>query len=87
MLGAAFGIGFILGPAIGGVLGVFGPRTPFWVAAGLQLAQRDVRLFVLPESLSKEHRTAFSWRRANPVGSLALLRSQSQLLASRSCTS
>lgn len=76
VLGAAFGIGFILGPAIGGLLGAFGPRTPFWVAAGLSLANASYGYFILPESLAPEHRRPFSWKRANPLGAFTLLRSQ-----------
>ncbi len=75
VLGAAFGIGFILGPAIGGLLGAFGPRTPFWVAAGLSLANASYGYFILPESLAPEHRRPFSWKRANPLGAFTLLRS------------
>ena len=73
MLGAAFGMGFVLGPALGGILGSVNPRLPFWVAGGLSLINGMYGLFVLPESLSEEHRTPFSWRRANPVGSIRLL--------------
>src|SRR6267378_8056097 len=80
MVGAAWGIGFILGPAIGGVLGTFGIRIPFWGAALFSLASASYGLFVLPESLSKEHRQHFTWRRANPIGSLTLLRSHPALL-------
>ena len=79
MLGAAFGLGFILGPALGGVLGDVDPRLPFWVAAGLSFANAMYGTFVLPESLPPEKRAAFSWRRANPVGSLKLLRSHPEL--------
>ena len=79
MIGAAFGLGFIVGPALGGVLGGVDPRLPFWVAAGLSLANAMYGLFVLPESLPKEKRAAFSWRRANPVGSLKLLRRHPEL--------
>lgn len=81
LLGAAFGIGFILGPALGGLLSVYGPRTPFWVAAGLSLANAAYGYFILPESLAREHRSAFSWKRANPMGALRLLRSQPGLMA------
>lgn len=80
MLGAAFGLGFVLGPAFGGLLGEYSPRLPFWVAAGFTLINAVYGLFVLPESLKPEHRKPFSWRRANPVGALALLRSQPQLI-------
>lgn len=82
MLSAAFGLGFVLGPAVGGILGNINPRLPFWVAACLSLLNGLYGIFVLPESLSTENRTVFSWRRANPVGSLALLRRHSMLLIS-----
>ncbi len=78
--GAAFGIGFVLGPALGGLLGSVDPHLPFWVAGGLSLANAAYGLLVLPESLPPERRRGFSWRRANPLGSLALLRSHAQLL-------
>ena len=74
MVGAAFGLGFIIGPVIGGLLGQFGPRVPFYAAAGLCLLNWLYGYFVLPESLSADHRRAFSWKRANPVGSLLHLR-------------
>lgn len=80
LLGAAFGVGFVLGPAIGGLLGAIDPRAPFWVAAALSLANATYGLFVLPESLPPERRAPFAWRRANPVGSLVLLRSHRELL-------
>jgi DHA1 family tetracycline resistance protein-like MFS transporter len=73
MLGAAFGMGFVLGPALGGLLGSVNPRLPFWVAGALSMANGMYGLFVLPESLKKENRSRFSWRRANPVGSVSLL--------------
>ncbi|MBY0508878.1 MAG: TCR/Tet family MFS transporter [Rhodospirillaceae bacterium] len=79
LIGVAFGLGFVLGPALGGVLGGIDLRLPFWVAAGLSLANAAYGLFVLPESLPREHRRAFSWKRANPVGSLTLLRSHPEL--------
>jgi DHA1 family tetracycline resistance protein-like MFS transporter len=72
-LGMAFGIGFVIGPAIGGLLGDISPRLPFWIAAGLSLANFCYGYFVLPESLPAERRTPFSWRRANPVASLRFL--------------
>ena len=75
MIGAAFGIGFVLGPFVGGVLGHVAPRLPFWVAAGLALLNVSYGYFVLPESLTPEKRGHFSWKRANPVGALVLLRS------------
>jgi DHA1 family tetracycline resistance protein-like MFS transporter len=74
MIGAAFGVGFVLGPAVGGILGAADPRLPFWVAGGLALANAAYGYFVLPESLPPEKRKPFSWRNANPVGSLQLLR-------------
>jgi MFS transporter, DHA1 family, tetracycline resistance protein len=79
MIGAAWGLGFVLGPALGGVLGGIDTRLPFWVAAGLTLLNAMYGLFVLPESLSVEHREKFSWSRANPLGSLKLLRSHHEL--------
>ena len=74
MIGAAFGLGFIVGPVIGGLLGSFGPRIPFLVAAGLSLLNTLYGYFVLPESLPKENRRNFEWKRANPFGSLLRLR-------------
>ena len=80
MLGAAFGIGFVLGPALGGVLGSIDLRLPFWVAGALTLLNAIYGLFILPESLPRERRTAFSLARANPLGSLRLLRRHRELL-------
>lgn len=80
MLGAAFGLGFIVGPALGGLLGNFDPRLPFWIAAGLSLGNAAYGFFVLPESLAPEKRDSFRWARANPIGSLKLLRSHPDLL-------
>lgn len=80
VVGAAWSVGFILGPAVGGLLGSLSPRLPFWIAATLALVNVAYGYFVLPESLAKEKRTQFSWRRANPVGSLALLRSHHELI-------
>ena len=74
-VGAAFGAGFILGPALGGLLGGTDPRLPFWVAAGLSLANTLYGLLILPESLPRDRRAPFRWRSANPLGSLHLLRS------------
>src|ERR1700680_2808772 len=79
MIGGAFGLGFILGPAVGGLLGSVGPRMPFWCAAAVSLLNAMYGYFVLPESLSTERRSTFSWRRANPIGSLKLLRSHPEL--------
>jgi DHA1 family tetracycline resistance protein-like MFS transporter len=80
MLGATFGMGFVLGPALGGLLGGISPRLPFWVAGGLSLVNGMYGLFVLPESLSRENRSPFSWKRANPVGSVWLLGKNKVLL-------
>ena len=80
MVGAAFGLGFVLGPALGGVLGSVNPRLPFWAAGGMSLLNAMYGLFVLPESLGLESRGKFSWKRANPVGSLTLLRRHRELL-------
>jgi len=79
LLGAAFGIGFVLGPAFGGLLGNNDPRLPFWVAGGFSMLNMLYGVFVLPESLPDERRSAFEWRRANPLGSLRLLRSHPEL--------
>ncbi len=70
LIGAAFGLGFIIGPMLGGWLGQIGTRVPFFVAAGLALLNWLYGYFVLPESLPTEKRRAFEWKRANPVGSL-----------------
>ena len=79
LIGAAFGVGFIVGPAIGGLLSLAGPRMPFWCAAAFSLANAMYGFFVLPESLSPDRRAQFSWRRANPLGSLRLLRGHHEL--------
>lgn len=68
MLGAAFGLGFILGPAIGGFIGQIDPRAPFFAAAGLAAINFLYGMFVLPESLDHEHRRKFDWKRANALG-------------------
>jgi MFS transporter, DHA1 family, tetracycline resistance protein len=80
ILDVAFGAGFVLGPALGGLAGTIDPRLPFWIAGALSLANALYGLLVLPESLPRERRAAFTWRRANPLGSLALLRSHPRLL-------
>jgi len=80
LIGAAFGVGFVLGPALGGLLGSVSARLPFWGAAALALVNATYGLFVLPESLPPEKRDTFSWKKANPVGSLTLLRSHPDLL-------
>lgn len=79
LLGAAFGIGFVVGPAIGGLLGGIDLRLPFWVAAGLSLLNATYGLLILPESLPRERRGRVDWRKANPWGSLILLRSHPEL--------
>ncbi|PZR77291.1 MAG: tetracycline resistance MFS efflux pump [Chthoniobacterales bacterium] len=79
MIGMAFGIGFAFGPAIGGMLGSVSPRLAFWVSAGLSLANWLYGYLFVPESLSRERRKSFSLRRANPLGSLVLLRSHPEL--------
>ena len=73
MIGAAFGLGFVIGPALGGLLAGWGVRAPFYAAAGLCLLNALYGYFVLPESLDKEHRRPFEWKRANPLGSLKFL--------------
>ena len=80
MLGVAFGAGFVLGPALGGLAGAVDPRLPFWIAGVLSLANGAYGLLVLPESLPRKLRAPFEWRRANPFGSFVLLRSQPRLL-------
>jgi MFS transporter, DHA1 family, tetracycline resistance protein len=74
LISAAFGVGFILGPALGGFLGTFGTRTPFFTAAALSLVNLLYGTFVLPESLPPESRRPFDWRRANPLGTLLQMR-------------
>ena len=80
LLGAAFGVGFVLGPALGGLLGEHDPRLPFWFSAALSLANGCYGLLVLPESLPAARRSAFSLRHANPLGALTLLRAHPDLL-------
>jgi DHA1 family tetracycline resistance protein-like MFS transporter len=80
MLGAAFGVGFVLGPALGGVLGTYDPRLPFWISAGLSVANGMYGIFVLPESLPTDKRASFSWAKANPIGALAMLWARPGLL-------
>src|SRR5690349_11309418 len=78
-IGMVFGLGFIFGPALGGWLGAIDPRLPFWGAASLSLMNACYGFFVLPESLPNERRMVFAWRRANPLGSLVLLKSHHEL--------
>ena len=75
----AFGFGFVAGPALGGVLGAWDPRLPFWVAAGLSLTNGVFGLVVLPESLPADRRSPLAWRRMNPFGALPMLRRGSGL--------
>ena len=80
IFGAAFGFGFVLGPAIGGWLGAINPRLPFWVAGAFSLLNACYGLLVLPESLPAEKRSqTLRWKNANPVGALKLLRSHREL--------
>jgi DHA1 family tetracycline resistance protein-like MFS transporter len=79
LIGAAFSGGFVLGPVFGGFLGELGPRAPFWFAAVLSGVAFIYGLFVLPESLPIERRMAFSWKRANPIGALILLKRHAEL--------
>lgn len=74
LIGVAFGVGFVIGPAIGGLLGAVDPRLPLWVAAGFSLTNAAYGYFVLPELLAPDKRGPFKWRRASPLGSLRLLR-------------
>ena len=74
MIGAAFGLGFVIGPALGGLLAGLGTRAPFYAAAGLCLLNALYGYFILPESLKKENRRPFSWKKANPFGSLQFLK-------------
>lgn len=80
MLGAAFALGFIIGPALGGLLGSYGLRFPFFVAAGLTFVNFLYGVFILPESLPKDQRREFSWKRANPIGSLGQLKKNPVIL-------
>ncbi|MCJ8498172.1 TCR/Tet family MFS transporter [Chryseobacterium salipaludis] len=80
LVGAAFGVGFIVGPVLGGLLGHYGARVPFYAAAALCLINFLYGWFVLPESLAPEHRRPFNWRRANPVGSLMQLRRHPEII-------
>lgn len=85
MVGAAFGIGFVIGPVIGGLLAKWGLRTPFFGAAALTLLNFLYGLIVLPESLSIENRRKFSWKRANPVGSFKALTKNSLIAGLALC--
>ena len=79
LIGAAWSAGFVVGPALGGALAAWGPRTPFWVASAMTALSFLFGYFMLPESLPHDRRTPFSWRRANPLGALRLLGSHAEL--------
>ncbi len=79
LIGAAFGLGFVLGPALGGLLAVWGLRAPFYAAAILCFVNFLYGYFVLPESLKPENRRPFNWKKANPIGSLSFLRSHTTI--------
>ncbi|UKB85710.1 TCR/Tet family MFS transporter [Chryseobacterium sp. MEBOG06] len=79
LIGAAFGLGFIIGPVIGGLLGHYGARVPFYVAALLCMVNFFYGLLILPESLEKDKRRSFNWKRANPIGTFNFFRKQSKI--------
>ncbi len=81
MIGAAFGLGFIIGPVLGGLLGQYGARVPFYAAAILCLLNFLYGYFILPESLTKENRRAFDWKRANPINAFLNLKKYPSLIA------
>jgi MFS transporter, DHA1 family, tetracycline resistance protein len=85
MIGAAFGLGFIIGPALGGLLAGWGVRAPFYAAAVLCFLNWLYGYFILPESLDKEHRRPFEWKKANPFGSLKFLRTHSSIAGLALC--
>jgi DHA1 family tetracycline resistance protein-like MFS transporter len=80
MIGAAFGLGFIIGPVLGGISSKFGIRVPFFLASGLSLVNFLYGYFILPESLSKENRRSFDWKKANPIGTLIQLSKYKNIL-------
>ncbi len=85
LLGAAFGLGFIIGPMLGGILGEYGVRIPFYAAAGLALTNALYGFFILPESHKKENRRNFNWKRANPVGTLLQLKKYPVIIGLIAC--
>jgi DHA1 family tetracycline resistance protein-like MFS transporter len=80
IMGAAFGLGFIIGPAIGGLLGTFGPRVPFYVAAAVSVVNLIFGWFILPETLAPQNRRPFDWSRANPFGAFRIFASYKGVL-------
>lgn len=80
LMGAAFGLGFVIGPAIGGILGEYGPRVPFYAAAAVSFLNFAFGFFVLPETLGADKRRLFDWRRANPLGAFRVFRTYSGVL-------
>lgn len=80
LIGVAFGVGFIIGPVIGGLFSQYGVRVPFMIAAGLSLLNWLYGYFILPESLKKENRRSFDWKRANPIGALKQVKRYPALL-------
>lgn len=85
LLGAAFGLGFIIGPVIGGLLGHYGARIPFFAAGALSFFNFIYGYFVVPESLTRENRRSFSWRNANPAGAFKHMKRYPQIYALLSC--
>jgi len=85
MIGVAFGIGFIAGPALGGLLAGWGIRAPFYAAAALCLLNAMYGYFVLPESLSKEHRREFHWKKINPFGGFRFLQKHPAIIGLAAC--
>lgn len=79
LIGAAFGIGFIIGPVLGGILGHYGSRVPFYASAVLCFVNFIYGYFILPESLDKDKRRPFEWRRANPIGSFRFLKKHKEI--------
>lgn len=80
LIGIAFGVGFVIGPVLGGLLGTFGPRVPFYFAAALAFLNFVVAFAVLPETLEKQHRRRFEWKRANPLGAMQQMRNYPGIL-------
>ena len=81
MIGAAFGLGFVIGPVIGGLLGQYGSRVPFIAAGVLYLLNFLYGFFILPESLKPENRREFDWKRANPIGAFRSLKRYPNLIS------